>query len=116
MNLSNGSDEQSLPSPTYNNSIELEPALTIRVSMAGTMRTYIKTPVRTRLVMTFSDICASDRFDIESFLFDNFDNEITLTDHNDVEWLGFINQDGYSFEEDKDNRFTFNLIFEGVKQ
>lgn len=79
----------SLPSPQFSDVESRLPNILIKRSINGTRRTYVDPSVTFRLAFTFI-LRRHVALALREFIQEAFASKIKLTDHNDVQWVGYL--------------------------
>lgn len=111
--LTKDSDSITLPSPQMEDSETNYFGLTVGKAMSGHIYTYVQTPIRKILTMRFVDVDKTEKDDLESFLDSYIGSLIELTDWLGQNWEGYILTNPLEIVSERNNRYTFELQFEG---
>lgn len=110
-----------LRNPDLSNSLLVENRVQVRRTMEGVLRSYIRTPVTHRLLLTLSEISKPKVQELINFLIASAGDEIKYTDYESVVWRGWLLTDPLEFTTvgTKDDTCievsTITLEFKGSK-
>ena len=104
-----------LPNPQFSDSEALTAAVSSQQTMDGTLHTYVKTKDSRRKLLFSFNLNRLKALELKAFIQAYYRSKITLTDHNDVMWIGNFTSNPFDLESIVDERQTFTLEFEGCE-
>lgn len=110
-----GAVEIELRNPEFGNSETLDLGLTLKRTMTGKVYTYIQTPVKYVLKMSFEAVKESQRDDLITFLKVTAGQTLIFLNHNGETWSGKIIDPEKTFTQIKSYRNQFDITFAGEK-
>lgn len=105
-----------LPNPTLGDNKQINVKTTHRRTMSGRSITHKRTPVATKLLLTFNILKDSDRTNLKSFLDTSKRESIKLTLHDSSVWIGKILVSPISLRKENTEQSSTTIEFEGIKQ
>ena len=103
-----------LPDPSFGDSEALLDQVNKKRALDGTLYTYVKTTERRKMLFQFN-LTRGKAMELYYFFEAYFATEISLTDHNEIEWLGNFTSNPFDFGgAGRDEQQEIQFEFEGV--
>ena len=103
-----------LPSPKFNDSENLTNDINIKRTLGGATYTYIKSKDHRRLILDLFISFAKSQ-ELRIFLQAYNNQEVVLRDHVGQKWTGYITNNPFEFEGQREDNQNIQIIFEGTK-
>ena len=120
--FTSGSYSITMPDPEFGDGETWDLGVDLRLSMDGTINTFITTPSLKRITVQFVIRTRRKAWELVQFLKDTMGSQTTFVDHNSVTWTGYITTDpneitvegrGLGTAEPRETS-TVELVFEGT--
>lgn len=89
-----------LPSPNWGNTMGIASSVTTVRAMDGTLYTYVKQKAGRQRIQFDFEISRSKALELRAFIRVYYRTPIRLTDHNDNQWIAYLQSNPFEFAGD----------------
>lgn len=104
-----------LPNPRFGDSESLVVSVNTKIALDSTRRTYVTNTGRRKLILEFK-LGSQKALELREFIKSYYSSNITLTDHNNIMWIGNFTVNPFDFIAEINEWQNIQIEFEGVKQ
>jgi hypothetical protein len=101
-----------VPNPNLGDAQQDEHGASFGIAMSARVYSYISTPTRRRLLLTFSKLNLTKMTDLKNLIYHSASGEIGYLDHESRQWRGHVMNDPFEDQAGK-NFQVITLEFEG---
>ncbi len=101
-----------VPNPNLGDAQQDQHQADFGIAMSARVYSYIQTPKRLRLLLTFSKLSLSKMTDLKNLLYHSASGEMGYLDHESRQWHGFAMNDPFEDQAGKNSQ-VITIEFEG---
>jgi hypothetical protein len=102
-----------VPNPNLGDAQQNDHPASLGIAMSARVYTYISTPERRRLLLTFSKLSLTKMTDLKNLIYHSANGEVGYLDHETRQWHGFIMNDPFEDQAGKSHQ-VITIEFEGT--